>query len=170
MECATVTSCLWHAAVALCSTLNLQQMKWSLAHKWHHCYSAHTFLLSDEANQNTDGVFIQVVRYVGTSVTWEEHKGQRKLCFLILRLAYLALDLLKSHFSPCIYMHIKQIQHNYHVRISIRTSVFKCNWNYLKHNMEFSDCQVLSIVKRNWLTYMSAYHIEVTLMATEKCS
>lgn len=28
-----------------------------------------TFLLGNEANQNTDGVFIQVIRYVGTGVT-----------------------------------------------------------------------------------------------------
>lgn len=31
--------------------------------------SAHTFLLGDEANQDTDGVFVQVIGRVGTTVT-----------------------------------------------------------------------------------------------------
>lgn len=76
MEFAAVGTCLWHTVLPLCSPLKPQRMKWPLAHKWHHRRSAHTFLLSDEANQNTDGVFIQVVRYVGTIVTWGKNRGQ----------------------------------------------------------------------------------------------
>lgn len=90
MEFAAVETCLWHAVVPLCSPLKPQRMKWPLAHKWHYRCSAHTFLLSDEAYQNTDGVFIQVVRYVGTIVTWGKHRGQRqrKLSFLTLHSAF----------------------------------------------------------------------------------
>lgn len=38
------------------------------AHNFAERHSTLTFLLRDEANQHTDGVFIQLVRYVGTAV------------------------------------------------------------------------------------------------------
>lgn len=59
---------------ALCFPRKPQETRWPLAHRWHQRGSAHTFLLGDEANQDADGVFVRVVRYVGTAVTCGEHK------------------------------------------------------------------------------------------------